>query len=53
MANRSTFQRWDWNGFGWINEPTGRMPKANGGAFLTGVTPSSTPAPATSYTIGG
>jgi hypothetical protein len=57
VANGSTFQRWDWNGFGWINEATGRMLKANGGgAFLTGVTPSSTPTPAASYTfhtIGG
>jgi len=57
VANGSLFQRWDWNGVGWINEATGLMLKANGGgAFLTGVTPSSTGTPATSYTfhtIGG
>ena len=57
VANGSTWQRRDWNGFGWVNEATGLMLKANGGgAFLTGVPRSSTRTPATSYTfhtIGG
>ena len=47
VANRSTFQRWDWNGFGWVNEAAGLMLKANGGgAPLTGVKRSSSGTPA-------
>jgi hypothetical protein len=52
VANGSLFQRWDWNGYGWVNEATGLVLKANGsGNPLTGVVPPTTGTPQTSYTF--